>query len=111
MGIIPVEGLGQVEIEGDTPTAEEQELILEALQSQTESFSEAVESELTDPKGLELIGGRPTFEAAGAIAGSIPGTIAGSLPGGVAGGTLGAVGAGQFYDILQSSLFTEVDAE
>ena len=107
MGIIPVEGLGQVEIEGDTPTAEEQELILEALQSQTESFSEAVESELTDPKGLELIGGRPTFEAAGAIAGSIPGTIAGSLPGGVAGGTLGAVGAGQFYDILQSNLTDE----
>ena len=62
MGIIPVEGLGQVEIEGDVPNAEEQQLILDLLEDQG-SFSEAVESELSEAEGLEKIGGRSTFEA------------------------------------------------
>ena len=106
MGIIPVEGLGQVEIEGDVPNAEEQQLILDLLEDQG-SFSEAVESELSEAEGLEKIGGRSTFEAIGAIGGSVPGTLAGSLPGGVAGGTLGSAGMGQVYDIVQSALTDE----
>ena len=37
MGIINVEGLGQVEIEGDVPNAEEQEALKKALQGLSET--------------------------------------------------------------------------
>ncbi len=107
MAEIQVKGLGKVQIEGDTPTPEEEQLIIDALKSKEDLLSKSLESELTGLKGLEFIGGRPTFEMIGAIGGSIPGTIAGSLPGGVAGGTLGASGMGQAYDILQSALTDE----
>ena len=140
MGIINVEGLGQIEIQGDTPNAEEQKAIIDALGGtddpialpstdienqyldnlsdpdvekglETETaIPELIDpslAELGKPKGLEKIGGRPVFEAVGAIAGSIPGTLTGSLPGGVAGGTLGSMGTGQLYDVLQSAITDE----
>ena len=44
MGIITVEGLGQVEIEGDVPNAEEQEALKKALQSLGETTDVETES-------------------------------------------------------------------
>jgi hypothetical protein len=113
MGIINVQGLGKVEIQGNTPTKEEEQAIINQLQSTEDSLAtETSIPEIITPslgeepklRGLEYIGGRPTFEATGALAGGIPGTVAGGLAGSVAGGTLGAMGGGQIYDILQSNL-------
>ena len=113
MGQIFVEGLGNVDIAGQIPTKEEEQAIINQLQSSEDSLStetaipEMITPSLGDePKlqGLELIGGRPVFEATGAIAGGIPGTVAGGLPGSVVGGTLGSMGGGQIYDIIQSTL-------
>ena len=47
MGIINVEGLGQVEIQGDTPTAEEQEAIIKALGATTDT-TDTTETEEVD---------------------------------------------------------------
>ena len=100
MGQIFVEGLGNVDIAGQIPTKEEEQAIINQLQSSEDSLStetaipEMITPSLGDePKlqGLELIGGRPVFEATGAIAGGIP-------------GTLGSMGGGQIYDIIQSTL-------
>jgi len=140
MATIFVEGLGNIEIQGDVPTKEEQQTIMDALGGtddpialpstdiedqyldnipdpdvekglETETaIPELIDpnlAELGKPKGLEKFGGRPIFEAVGAIGGSIPGTLAGSLPGGVAGGTLGSLGTGQLYDVLQSAIIDE----
>tara|TARA_A100001515_G_scaffold93740_1_gene75043 strand:+ start:1199 stop:3568 length:2370 start_codon:yes stop_codon:yes gene_type:complete len=145
MTIINIEGLGKVEIEGETPNAQEQKAIIDALGNINKSESSvkiekpSVEienqyldkipesdvekgletetaipelidpnlAELGKPQGLEKIGGRPTFEAVGAIAGSIPGTLTGNLPVAVGGGTLGAMGTGQLYDLLQSAIVEE----
>ena len=133
MATIFVEGLGNVEIQGDTPTAEERTAIENALGSlstdikeqETDSFTGTLESEdigatetiipeLIDPnlaepqpKGLEKIGiDRPVFEAVGAIFGSVPGASLGPA-GIVASGTLGAMGTGQLYDVLQSAITDE----
>ena len=109
MGQIFVEGLGNVEIAGQTPTKEEEQAIINQLQSTEDTLAtETVIPEMITPslgeepklRGLEYIGGRPTFEATGALAGGIPGTVAGGLPGSVVGGTLGAMGGGQIYDIV-----------
>ena len=123
MAIIKVEGLGQVEIAGETPTEEETQGIKKALDSLAGSLesedigaTDTIIPELIDPnlaevgepqpKGLEIIGGRPTFEAVGAIFGSVPGASLGPA-GIVAGGTLGAMGTGQLYDVLQSAITDE----
>ena len=136
MGIINIEGLGEIEIQGDTPTAEEEKAILEALGATTDTIeteevdtskvtpdmgdvekdleTETIIPEMIDTslaetekaKGLEVIGGRPTFEAAGAIFGSVLGTPLG-LPGIVTTGVGGASAGGQLYDILQSYITDE----
>src|SRR5262245_17687764 len=48
MGTIPVEGLGQVEIKGDTPTPEEQQMILAALQQQKQGGAAAAPASKKD---------------------------------------------------------------
>ena len=128
MAIIFIEGLGEIEIQGDTPNAEELNAIENALGSSTNKVTDAptvdtadVESgqatdtvipEMIDPnlaevgkaEGLELIGGRPTFEAAGAITGSVIGGVAANPATVVAGGVGGAAAGGQIYDLIQSSI-------
>lgn len=131
MATIFVEGLGEIEIQGDTPNAEEESAIADALGLSTDTETtdtpfvdtadvesgqdtDSIIPEMIDPnlakvgkpQGLEKIGARPTFEAAGAIAGSIPGTAVGPA-GTVGGGVLGAMGGGQLYDILQSTITDE----
>ena len=128
MATIFIEGLGEIEIQGDTPNAEELNAIENALGSSTNKVTDAptvdiadVESgqatdtvipEMIDPnlakvdkaEGLELIGGRPTFEAAGAITGSVIGGVAANPATVVAGGVGGAAAGGQIYDLIQSSI-------
>ena len=118
MAVIEVEGLGKVQISGNQPTPEEEKIIynqLQSLESEDIGATETVIPEMVFPdlgedqtklQGLEYIGGRPTFEATGAIGGGVIGTPAG-LPGIVGGGTLGAAGMGQLYDVLQSSITDE----
>tara|TARA_R100001594_G_scaffold63985_1_gene98334 strand:- start:55 stop:2091 length:2037 start_codon:yes stop_codon:yes gene_type:complete len=118
MAVIEVEGLGKVQIKGNQPTAEEEKIIYEQLQSldsEDIGATETVIPEMVFPdlgedqtklQGLEYIGGRPTFETIGAIGGGVVGTPAG-LPGIVAGGTLGTAGTGQLYDVLQSAITDE----
>jgi hypothetical protein len=113
MGIINVEGVGQVQIAGDTPTKEELEIIEKTYQKnisqtskQTEPQTQTSQTEKPKPRGLEIIGGRPVFEMIGGFAGAVPG-LAGGLPGSVAGGVLGASGGGQVYDILQGYILDE----
>ena len=118
MAVIEVEGLGKVQIVGNQPTPEEEKIIynqLQSLESEDIGATETVIPEMVFPdlgedqtklQGLEYIGGRPTFEATGAISGGVIGTPAG-LPGIVGGGTLGAAGMGQLYDVLQSSITDE----
>ncbi len=135
MGIINIEGLGEIEIQGDTPTPEEEKAILEALGATTDT-TDTIETEDVDTskvspgigdveKGLEtesiipqlmeteqaegldkIFLSRPVFEATGAVFGAIPGTAFG-LPGTVAAGTAGASAGGQLYDILQSFVMNE----
>ena len=97
MSSIFVDGLGQVDIKGTTPTEEENKAIIEALQLNNKSINEELAPQ---PVGLEKIGGRPVFEAAGSMVGAVPG-LAGGLPGAVATGVGGAMAGGQVYDILQ----------
>ncbi len=118
MAIINVEGLGQVEIQGNSPTVEEQQAIIKALQNLDnennpqstqggEGFSMPVLNlNKKKPEGLELIGGRPTFEAVGGVFGGLAGTP-GSVPGMVAGSTLATVGAGQLYDVVQGYIVNQ----
>jgi len=120
MAIIEVEKLGKVEIAGSSPTKEEAEGIRNAINSMsmgvedigatdtiTPELIDPTLSELNKPKGLELIGGRPTFEAAGAIGGGVIGTAGMNPATSVFGGTLGAMGGGQLYDVLQSAITDE----
>ena len=120
MGIINVEGLGQVEILGNVPTIEEQQGIIEAIKNiQNQNIPKENKNNTANsyqnnilnltkksPEGLELIGGRPTFEAIGSVFGGVVGTP-GSLPGMVAGSTLATVGAGQLYDVVQGFITDE----
>ena len=118
MGTINVEGLGKVQIQGDTPSKEEEQAIIQQLQgiesqdgvATDTAIPEMITPSLADePKlqGLELIGGRPTFEAAGAIGGSFVGGAALNPVTSVAGGTLASMGAGQLYDIVQGAITEE----
>jgi len=128
MATIFIQGLGEIEIQGDTPTPAEEKAIADALGLSTNKVTDAptvdtadVESgqatdtvipEMIDPnlaevgkaEGLELIGGRPTFEAAGAITGSVIGGAAANPATVVAGGVGGAAAGGQIYDLIQSSI-------
>ena len=47
MGIINIEGLGEIEIQGDTPTPEEEKAILEALGATTDT-TDTIETEDVD---------------------------------------------------------------
>ena len=120
MAIIEVEGLGKVEIAGETPTEQESigiKKALDALSADVEeglatdtAIPEIIDPNLADvgkPKGLELIGGRPTFEAAGAIAGSVVGTAGLNPATTVAGGVGGAAAGGQLHDILEAFITDE----
>ena len=122
MAIIEVKGLGKVEIAGETPTEEEVLGIREAINSLKNEadveqglatdtvIPEIIDpnlKELNKPKGLEKFGGRPTFEAAGAIGGSVLAGVTATPMSSVAGGTLGAMGGGQLYDVLQSAITDE----
>jgi len=128
MATIFIQGLGEIEIQGDTPTPAEEKAIADALGLSTNKVTDAptvdtadVESgqatdtvipEMIDPnlakvgkaEGLELIGGRPTFEAAGAVTGSVIGGVAANPATVVAGGVGGAAAGGQIYDLIQSSI-------
>tara|TARA_R100001591_G_scaffold111593_1_gene123307 strand:- start:1382 stop:3409 length:2028 start_codon:yes stop_codon:yes gene_type:complete len=113
MATIFVEGLGEVEIQGNTPNAEEQQAIAKALGQETQQTTNVVE-EQQDPNFLQSVGkgltDRSTSLAAGGMAGFAKGATAGTLMGGVvggavgglAGGVLGAAGGGQVYDIFES---------
>ena len=116
MAQIFVEGLGNVQIAGEVPTKEEEQAIIEQLQSTEDSLAtdtaipEIITPSLADERklqGLEIIGGRPTIEAAGAITGSVVGGAALNPVTSVAGGTLGSMGAGQLYDVLQGAITDE----
>ena len=137
MATIFVEGLGEIQIQGEVPTREEQQTILNALETTSTDIEnqyldkipdptkeadvekglatdtaipEMIDpnlAELGKPKGLEKIGGRPTFEAAGAIAGSVIGGAGLNPATAVAGGTLGSMGLGQLHDVLQAAITDE----
>jgi len=50
MGIVNIEGLGEIEIQGDTPTAEEEKAILEALGATTDTIeTEEVDTSKVTP--------------------------------------------------------------
>ena len=137
MATIFVEGLGNIEIQGEVPTKEEQQIILKALETPSTDIEnqyldnipdptkeadvekglatdtaipEIIDPNLAEigkPKGLEKIGGRGTFEAAGAIAGSVVGGAVATPASSVAGGVLGSMGTGQLYDVLQAAITDE----
>jgi hypothetical protein len=117
MATIFVEGLGEVQIEGNVPNAEEQEAIAKALGQETQQITNVVEQQ-QDPNFAQSVGkgltDRSTTLAAGGLAGFATGArtggmvggavagVPGALVGGFAGGVLGAAGAGQVYDVLSS---------
>ena len=87
MAEIFIEGLGKVQIQGNEPSKEEEQAIIQQLQGMESQDGVATDTAIPEmitpslaeePKlqGLEVIGGRPTFEAAGAIGGSVVGGAA-----------------------------------
>lgn len=117
MSEIFVEGLGNVDIQGETPTVKEQQAIIDQLkkkqeptesenteQKKTKSFVESTMDAFKTRDTALMAGGMSGFASGarlGAMAGS-PFGIPGAVVGGLAGGTLGATGFGQVYDILDS---------
>tara|TARA_R100001086_G_C11841701_1_gene259249 strand:+ start:874 stop:2913 length:2040 start_codon:yes stop_codon:yes gene_type:complete len=117
MSEIFVEGLGNINIQGETPTVEEQQAIIDQLkkkqeptesenteQKKTKSFVESTIDAFKTRDTALMAGGMGGFASGarlGAMAGS-PFGIPGAVVGGLAGGTLGATGFGQVYDILDS---------
>lgn len=121
MAEIFVEGLGNVNIEGNTPTLEEQQSIIEQLkkkepkeniaetqnteEQKTKSFVEgAIDAFKTRDTAL-MAGGMGGFASGarlGAMGGGMVGSLPGAIVGGIVGGTLGATGFGQVYDIVDS---------
>lgn len=121
MAEIFVEGLGNVQIQGDVPNEQEKKSILNQLQSQqktedieqpinteeqkTQSFTQSAINALKSRETGLAAGGFGGF-AAGARLGGMGGAMVGGLPGavvgGLAGGVLGAAGVGQVYDIVDS---------
>ena len=132
MGIINVEGIGKVQIQGDNPTQEEFEVIESAVLSYkekkrkklletiniTKSSSESVPPFLQIPKekktfteGLtEGFTDRETTKAAlslggfatGAATGTAVGGPIGGIVGGLGGAILGGTAGGQIHDIVSS---------
>lgn len=110
MGKIFIDGVGEVTIKGNTPNEEEEKAIMMGLadtdgEGQDTIIPELINPDLAQdrlPQGLEKIGGRPTFEAAGAIGGSVVGGATATPASMVIGGTLGGAGGGQLYDVIQS---------
>jgi hypothetical protein len=117
MSEIFVEGLGNINIQGETPTVEEQQAIIDQLkkkqeptesenteQKKTKSFVESTMDAFKTRDTALMAGGMGGF-ASGARLGAMVGSpfgIPGAVVGGLAGGTLGATGFGQVYDILDS---------
>ena len=62
MGIITVEGLGQVEIQGDVPNAEEQEALKKALQGLSETTETETEEVDTSEVSSDLGDSIEVFE-------------------------------------------------
>lgn len=119
MAQIYIEGLGNVNIQGNVPTPEEEKAIANQLQQttqnteqpinieeqKTQSFTESAVNALKSREtGLAAggFGGFATGARFGATGGSMVGGLPGAIVGGLAGGVLGAAGAGQVYDIVDS---------
>jgi len=121
MAEIFVEGLGNVQIQGDVPNEQEKKSILNQLQSQqktedieqpinteeqkTQSFTQSAINALKSREtGLAAggFGGFATGARFGAMGGTMVGGLPGAIVGGLAGGVLGAAGVGQVYDIVDS---------
>jgi len=129
MSEIFVEGLGNINIEGNIPNEIEKKAILNQLQSQqktdtllnneqpktapllgieeqkTQSFTESALNAFKTRDTSLAAGGMAGFASGaryGAMGGGAIAGIPGAIVGGIGGGVLGAVGAGQAYDILES---------
>lgn len=119
MAQIYIEGLGNVNIQGNVPTPEEEKAIANQLQQKTQDTEQPINTEeqktqsftqsaINALKSRETglaaggFGGFATGARFGAMGGSMVGGLPGAVIGGLAGGVLGATGAGQVYDILDS---------
>ena len=119
MAQIYIEGLGNVNIQGNVPTPEEEKAILNQLQQKTQDIEQPINTEEQKTQSftqsaINSLKSRETGLAAGGFGGfatgarfsAMGGTMVGGLPGavigGLAGGVLGATGAGQVYDIVDS---------
>jgi len=121
MAEIFVEGLGNINIQGDVPTPEEKEAIINQLKKK-EPKEEIIETQGTEEKKTKsfvkntidafktrdtalMAGGMSGFASGarlGAMGGGMVGSLPGAIVGGIVGGTLGATGFGQVYDIVDS---------
>jgi len=121
MAEIFVEGLGNINIQGDVPTPEEKEAIINQLKKK-EPKEEIIETQGTEEKKTKsfvkntidafktrdtalMAGGMGGFASGarlGAMGGGMVGSLPGAIVGGIVGGTLGATGFGQVYDIVDS---------
>jgi len=119
MAEIYIEGLGNVNIQGNTPTPEEEKAIANQLQQKTENIEQPINTEKQKTQsftqsainalksretGLAAggFGGFATGARFGAMGGTMVGGLPGAIVGGLAGGVLGAAGVGQVYDIVDS---------
>ena len=116
MAEVYIEGLGNVQLEGNTPNAAEKEAIINALKKQetpepqteeqkTQSFTESTLNAFKSRDTSLAAGGMAGFASGarlGAMGGGAVAGIPGAIVGGIGGGVLGAAGAGQAYDILES---------
>tara|TARA_R110000744_G_scaffold7892_1_gene26970 strand:+ start:606 stop:2702 length:2097 start_codon:yes stop_codon:yes gene_type:complete len=116
MAEVYIDGLGDVQLEGNTPNAAEKEAIINALKKQetpepqteeqkTQSFTESALNAFKSRDTSLAAGGMAGFASGarlGAMGGGAVAGIPGAIVGGIGGGVLGAAGAGQAYDILES---------
>jgi hypothetical protein len=119
MAQIYIEGLGNVNIQGNVPTPEEEKAIVNQLQQKTQNIEQPINTEeqktqsftqsaINSLKSRETglaaggFGGFATGARFGAMGGTMVGGLPGAVIGGLAGGVLGATGAGQVYDIVDS---------
>ncbi len=118
MAEVFIEGLGNVQLQGNIPNEQEKKAIINALEKnssqnlennieeqKTKSFTDSTIDALKTRDTALAAGGMGGF-ATGARLGAMGGTMIGGLPGaivgGLAGGVLGATGTGQVYDIVES---------
>ena len=126
MAEIFIEGLGNVQIQGESPNEKEENAIINALKEKETSEIQTPEIQTPEIQTPEIqtqsfiqntanaFGKRDTALASGGLAGfatgaryggqagAMVGGIPGAIVGGLAGGVLGAAGTGQAYDILNS---------